>query len=692
MPKINLLEKNIAEMIAAGEVIEKPASVIKEIIENSIDAGAKTIIVEIKNGGISYMRVTDDGCGISHEDLPLAFCRHATSKVSLAEDLNSIMTLGFRGEALASIAAVARVNMLTKQAENNLGSSYEISGGEEISHETAGCPDGSTIIIKDLFYNTPARLKFLKKDVSEANAVASMVDKLALANPQVSFKLIRDNKSVRFTPGDGKYYSAIRAVFGKQFAVSLIPIDFKQGPVKVSGYVSSPLFGRANRSMQTFFVNGRYIRSTTCMAALEEAFRNSLMVGKFPACVMNIEVSPEDIDVNVHPAKTEVRFANDKAIFDVIYYGTKNAILNADNTRTVSLNPIKPVQNNSEPAFNNKIDNSAEPAIYKTTEVLSADNDNIYKNHIAKNSVLNSTANTYTANGFYNSGRPDNSDIEQIKIADTTRDKSIPPEGITVFQGKASELNDGVSSFEDIPLPEAPQELLHKRKKEAGDSEPEIVDCFKYLKKSSFVKEEKPAKVSEMPEKTEEQKPIKIIGEIFKTYIVCQRGEEMILMDKHAAHERIRFEKLKKELVQHSQLLAQPNKVKLTPEEYSALESFSESLSDIGMEVVFKDDFTADITEMPTMLDTADGETIILKTADILLKGNNNTKGAIFDEILHSIACKSAIKAHDDTSTIELEVLANQVYNDKEIRYCPHGRPIMIKLSRYEIEKYFKRV
>lgn len=660
--KINLLDKNVAEMIAAGEVIERPASVIKEIIENSIDAGASSITVEIKNGGISYIRVTDDGCGISFEDLPLAFYRHATSKVKVSEDLDNIMTLGFRGEALASIATVARVEMLTKQACDSIGSDYKIEGGEEILHETAGCPDGTTIIIRDLFYNTPARLKFLKKDVSEGNSVASVVDKLALAHPEVSFKFIRDNKQVRVTVGDGEYYSAIYSVFGKQLACGMIPVDFGQNGVKISGYTSSPLFGRGNRGMQVFFVNGRYIRSTTCIAALEEAYRNSIMVGKFPACVLNISLPASDVDVNVHPAKTEVRFANDKVIFDSVFYSVKNAILNAENSREVVLENTRQAKAQRE---------SEVAAQINVSESEVSDNKNTsfaqYKAAPKKQFVLNSNASPYSSQDF--------------------REKKT--EQVVIEQGErvnTAQTND-ISQPQGLP-PEPPIMQSNYQREE----EPEMADCFKYLGKKAFVKEGKPVQRESDTITQPKEEKLSVIGEIFKTYIICQCGDNMILMDKHAAHERLRFEKLKKELVQHSQLLAESITVKLTPEEYTALDSFGDSLNEIGMEVLLGQDFTAEITEMPTMFDKADCEKLVLEIADILLKSNSNTKGELFDEILHSMACKSAIKAHDTTDIKELEVLANQVYSDKSIRFCPHGRPIMINLTKYEIEKYFNRV
>lgn len=638
MPTINVLDKSVAELIAAGEVIERPASVIKELVENAIDAGADRVTVEIKNGGITYMRVTDNGCGIAHEEIPTAFLRHATSKIATGSDLDNINTFGFRGEALASIAAVARVEMLTKQSANEFGSSYKIEGGAETCHEKTGCPDGTTIIIRDLFFNTPARLKFLKKDVSEGNSVQAIVDKIALAHPEVAIKFIRDNKPVRITNGDGKHYSAIYSVFGKQFAASLIPVDYSVGNISVSGYISSPLFARANRSMQYFFVNTRSIKSVICMSALEEAYRNSIMVGKFPACVLNINLPPNEVDVNVSPSKTEVRFAYEKNVFDAVYYGVKNGILNAENSREIQIKPVeKPSSAKEEisaavtlpakeekPAFiGERVRLSSEPAPYemKQPEVL----------------------------------------YRQEKLAEPVQ--PVPP------------------ALKNVQVEE----------------EPEIANPFKFLSREIFekpkpVQEKPPVQPAEEEPEQEEKPPLTVIGEIFKTYIVCQCGDDMILMDKHAAHERIRFEKLKKDFSQHSQLLLEPVNIQLSAEEWSAVTDFGEELGEMGIDFVPHNNFVIELTSMPTMLAGGDEKGTMEKIADILTHSNTNVKGEIFDDILHSMACKSAIRANEITSFEELKLLANQVWNDEKIRFCPHGRPIITVISKKELEKNFNRI
>ncbi len=638
MPTINVLDKSVAELIAAGEVIERPASVIKELVENAIDAGADHVTVEIKNGGITYMRVTDNGCGIAHEEIPTAFLRHATSKIATGSDLDNINTFGFRGEALASIAAVARVEMLTKQSTNEFGSSYKIEGGAETCHEKTGCPDGTTIIIRDLFFNTPARLKFLKKDVSEGNSVQAIVDKIALAHPEVAIKFIRDNKPVRITNGDGKHYSAIYSVFGKQFAASLIPVDYSVGNISVSGYISSPLFARANRSMQYFFVNTRSIKSVICMSALEEAYRNSIMVGKFPACVLNINVPPNEVDVNVSPSKTEVRFAYEKNVFDVVYYGVKNGILNAENSREIQIKPVE-----------------------KPTAA---------KEEIAAAVTLPAKEET------------------PVFIGEKVRLSSEP----APYEMKQPEV-----LYRQEKLPEPPQPVPPALKNVQVEEEPEIANPFKFLSREIFEKskpvQEKPPvqPVEEEPEQ-EEKPPLVVIGEIFRTYIVCQCGDDMILMDKHAAHERIRFEKLKKDFSQHSQLLLEPVNIQLSAEEWSAVTDFGEELGEMGIDFVPHNNFVIELTSMPTMLAGGDEKGTIEKIADILTHSNTNVKGEIFDDILHSMACKSAIRANEITSFEELKLLANQVWNDEKIRFCPHGRPIITVIPKKELEKNFNRI
>ena len=685
MPTIKLLDKSVAELIAAGEVIERPSSVIKELVENSVDSGAKHITIEIKNGGISYMRITDDGCGIAFDEIPTAFLRHATSKIRTGEDLNSIDTMGFRGEALASVAAVAKIEMLTRQQDDELGGSYKAQGGEMTEHERCGCPCGTTIIIRDLFYNTPARLKFLKKDVSEGNFISAVVDRLALSNPHISFRFIRDNKTVRLTSGDGSEHSAIRAVFGRQFADSLVPVDYSFNKIDVTGYVSSPLFCRASRSMQTFFVNSRYIKNTTCMAALEEAYRNSMMVGKFPACVLNIKIAPDEVDVNVHPAKTEIRFAHEKPVFDAVYLAVKNALVNcANDKRQIELESRQ--KKSSYTSIQNYYDKN--PQVTKVEQQSlntavrpeSTDSGNISIQTVYGENPIRQTA-FNSPRAEYNAGKHDEKSKADILIAD----KAESEERKTDLKNPAPE---NTSLQDEIPLPtEPPVETQPAQSAQAQTEYRDSSDSgFKYISNSRAVR------VREIvPEQPEAEKEIRVIGEFAATYIVCEADDELILIDKHAAHERIRFEKLKSEFYSSSQLLIDKTELRLSAQEYNALSEYYSYVEQLGVELVFEDDCTVLITAMPSVITKCTPQEMVCEIAQRLINHSTEQSGALFDDMLHTMACRSAIKANDRNDITELEALARRVYNDESIRFCPHGRPVMTALKKSRIEHFFSR-
>lgn len=656
MPKINLLDKSVYELIAAGEVIERPSSVIKELAENSIDAGAASITVEIKRGGISYLRVTDDGCGISHEDIPTAFMRHATSKVYTQDDLDSINTLGFRGEALASVCAVSRVELLTKQREDQLGSIYRIEAGEPTEYDRAGCADGTTIIIRDLFYNTPARLKFLKKDVTEGNYCASVIEKLALSHPGISFRFIRDGRQTMLSSGDGEYYSAVYAVFGKQFAAGLIPVENVYQNTAVTGYVSSPLFTRANRSMQNFFVNGRSVKSPLCCAALEEAFRNTIMVGKFPSCVLCVNTDPSQVDANIHPTKTEVRFTNEKIVFDAVYFAVKNALMGYDESREIKLN--------TAPA---RAENIPQPERARTSEPL----------RTASAQVIEEPPKTMPIP----SGRD---------AVIYPQEKREPPK-FTLRQEtpQPAQFTQPLPAAEQTYMPE----LVPAKKPEPKETPLADLPGFAFLSEKSF--EKKPESVPQEPdpvipqERPKEQ--IRVVGELFKTYIVCESTEGMILIDKHAAHERVNFERLKKGFDSSAQLLMQPEEVYLTPEEFNGMSEYADKLAQVGIIMEFTDG-KARVTGLPQMLDKVPPAEIVECIAKIVSQGNTNAEGELFDDMLHTVACKASIRGNEDNDILELQVLAQEVFNNPDIRYCPHGRPVMTQISRKQIERYFGRV
>ena len=655
MPKINLLDKSVYELIAAGEVIERPSSVIKELAENSIDAGATSITVEIKRGGISYLRVTDDGCGISYEDIPTAFMRHATSKVYTQDDLDSINTLGFRGEALASVCAVSRVELLTKQREDKLGSIYRIEAGEPTEYDRAGCADGTTIIIRDLFYNTPARLKFLKKDVTEGNYCAAVIEKLALSHPGISFRFIRDGRQTMLSSGDGEYYSAVYAVFGKQFAAGLIPVENIYQNTAVTGYVSSPLFTRANRSMQNFFVNGRSVKSPLCCAALEEAFRNTIMVGKFPSCVLCVNTDPSQVDANIHPTKTEVRFTNEKIVFDAVYFAVKNALMGYDESREIKLN--------TAPA---RAENISQPESARTSEPL----------RTASAQIIEEAPRTMPIP----SGRD---------AVIYPQEKREPPK-FTLRQEtpQPAQFTQPIPAAEQTYMPE----LVPAKKPEPKETPLSELPGFAFLSERSF--EKKPEPVAEPAPVLHEEQPkeqIRVVGELFKTYIVCESTEGMILIDKHAAHERVNFERLKKGFNSSAQLLMQPEEVYLTPEEFSGMSEYADKLAQVGIIMEFADG-KARVTGLPQMLDKVPPAEIVECIAKIVSQGNTNAEGELFDDMLHTVACKASIRGNEDNNILELQVLAQEVFNNPDIRYCPHGRPVMTQISRKQIERYFGRV
>lgn len=643
MPNINILPKHIAELIAAGEVVERPSSIVKEIMENAIDAGADKITLEIKRGGITYIRITDNGCGIDRDNIRKAFISHATSKISTADDLNAICTLGFRGEALASIAAVSRVEVMTRGEGEEVGTRYCIEGGEETLLDDAGCPKGTTLIVRDLFYNTPARMKFLKKDVSEGNAVAAVVDRIALSHPEVSVRFIRDSKDVLFTSGDGKLKNAIYKTLGKDFASTLIPCDYELEGVRVSGFISKPFNARPNRMMQYFFLNDRFIKTRTGMVALEEAYKNSIMVGKFPACVLNIHIAPGAVDVNVHPSKTEVRFANEKLIFNAVYYCAKSALQQGD-TR---------VQAN----FKQKVSRQfmPKPNEGRQIKIYEQQLEQVKKESLPKEDFWAKTTSE-----------------EFVKLSEPKKTEKITFNDSSEFSLKKDEEPDLIPVFK--PVEEAKTPVIET----VEEAVPEA-------------KAEQPA--SEVEEVKPEPEPYRVIGEAFKTYILVEQGKKLLIIDKHAAHERMLFEKLRANNGEiETQMLLAPVTVTLSKEEYSAVLDNLELLDKAGYRV---EDFGGGmviVSECPTAVADADLAEVVMELAGYLVNNRRELIPEKLDWIYHSTACRAAIKAGDKTSEYELEKFVEKLLNDSDIRYCPHGRPVLIEMSKYEIEKNFGRV
>lgn len=636
MARINVLPKEIYQLIAAGEVVERPSSVVKEMIENSLDADAKNITLEIKNGGSTYIRITDDGCGIERDDVRKVFISHATSKISKKDDLNSIATLGFRGEAMASISAVSKVELLTKAENEEIGTRYEIAGGEELEFDDAGCPNGTTIVVRDIFFNTPARMKFLKKDVTEGNQVAGIVDRMAISHPEISFRFIRDGKQVLITSGNGDLKSTVYSVLGKEMSDSLMSVDYSFNDMRITGFVSKPTASRKSRAGQYFYINNRIVKSKTAMAALEQAYKNTIMVGRFPACVLNIELNPAQVDVNVHPAKTEVRFANEKPIFDLVYYAVKTAI---ENDRTV-----KEVE-------------------FKENPVYRQESKNVYQNN-------------------------DNKSF-QAKF-DFFKKKDEPPSQ-QVIKTKPRE------NFWQVEAPKSEYKIARDEKPKARvdiNIEYEEPEEISTAKSEDAPKEQDIEKVVITDEKDNENfiPNFKLIGEAFKTYLIVEIENELYFIDKHAAHERMNFERFKAQATVETQMLLAPVVVNLTKDEFIAISENVELIKKCGFELEEFGESQIIVRAIPSLVDGDSVKDLMLEIAQKLLEHKTDILPDKIDWIYHSASCRGAVKAGDYTSRQEQEMFVKKLLSMPNIRFCPHGRPVFIKMSKYDIEKQFGRV
>ena len=654
MPEIRQLASHVADLIAAGEVVERPASVVKELVENAIDAGSSAIVTELRRGGMGLIRVSDNGCGIAAAELPTAFLRHATSKLRSPEDLGRIGTLGFRGEALAAICAVSRVDIRTRRREDAAGAALRLEGGVPGQVEETGAPEGTTILVRDLFYNTPARLKFMKKDSAETAAVGGLVQHLALSHPDISFKFIKDGAEALHTPGDGRLDSAVYAALGRDFARSLLPAEGRGGDVHVRGFITQPLQGRGSRSMQVFFVNGRFIKSPLLTAALEEAYRNQIMKGKFPGCVLAVELPVDRVDVNVHPAKTVVKFAQEKAVFDAVYH----TVLDCLEAR-----------------------GGAVPA--GGTAPAPAPREDFFRSMDAK---------TYREQG----ARPSRSPSARPPQAPPAR----PPERPRTWdtERKGPRLSDSAPELlgprpspllrGDVP-PQAPRPAPPRPAPAAKTAEGPRSEGGPRPSVPAI-----PPKKAEVPgqEALEPRKeaPWRIAGEVLRTYIVCEsEGGDVWLVDKHAAHERINFDRLEAALEPPMrQALLTPAAVELGREDSALLlehlpllESFGFTCEDFGGGAVL-------VREVPADIDAGDVTATLEEIAAKLRQGRSPAERR--EGLLHTMACKAAIKGGWKSDPAELRVLVDKVQSG-QVRFCPHGRPVAVKLTRYELEKMFKR-
>ena len=642
MPKIIQLSPHIANLIAAGEVVERPASVAKELLENAVDAGASKVTIEIRDGGMTFLRVTDNGSGMAAEDARTAFLRHATSKLRTAEDLAAISTCGFRGEALAAIASVSRIDLLTKTPSSIEGISLRLEAGNILEESEAGCPDGTTIIVRDLFFNTPARMKFMKSDTVEGTRVVAAVQMQALAHPEVAFRCMKDGKEVLNTPGTGKLADAVYCVYGKECA-HMAKVDSRWEQYSLAGFVSKPTDARPSRSLQTFFVNGRPVKSRLLISALEEAYRNQIMVGKFPACVLHLNLPANLVDVNVHPAKTEVKFLNEKAVFDCVHYGVLGALNTTPDRPQVQ---FKKPQTTEIPQPPKAVSPTPAP------KAATPKQQNFFRTMTTEEYKTFSTA-------IKDAPKPN-------PVAAAAAAAKVERTPIPVREPVMTPVAAPKPEVKLPPLPEAPK--------------PQPAPA--------------PAPVEEV-EQVELAMPEiqwRMVGELYNSYIIVEQGEEAYLIDKHAAHERILFEKLKANQEKISaQALLTPIPVRLAPEAAGELLSNKDLLDELGFEIDEFGENTVVLRQIPMDLDPSHAAEAIEEMAADLLNGRREKATTVRDEILHTVACKAAIKAGWKNDEAELLAVAKQVMARDDLKHCPHGRPICITLSKKQLEKQFKR-
>ncbi len=712
MAVIHVLDKHTAELIAAGEVVERPASVVKELLENSIDAGATQVTVSIESGGVKLIEISDNGTGIEAEYISTAFIRHATSKIETPDDLTNIHTLGFRGEALASIASVARVELTTRTEVDEFATVYRIEGGEEVSREPGARAVGTTIRVKDLFYNTPARMKFLKKDSSEGTFVSDTVTHVALSHPEVSVKFIREGKLQYVTPGDGQLRGAAYAVLGREFSRDLIELKNQEGVYRITGLVTPPKSCRASRSMQHFYINGRYVRNRTMMAGMEMAFKGTMMQGKFPGGILLLEMPADLVDVNVHPAKIEARFARENDVFDVVYHAVKLALaqpgtgerlftFEADKKEEKAENSKKDadiikndVKNNNFTGLSAIIRGQADPGVLPQQHWEPA------KPAAAPQQPAPSAAMQIpTAPSVPRwKGSAQNEDMLDpfVTLHSPKLETTKAPEP---FRAAASETQlDVEPEFGETKL-HSPQDHMAawNPAQEAPKEEPESAPCAEKEPDAPEAAEQKtvlaePEQMNFDPT-ADQPEPLRYVGEVFRTYILAERGDELCLIDKHAAHERQLYEKLAANYGNvPSQMLLEPAAINLAAEEKQALLDNIPLLENAGLEIADFGGNTVVLRAVPADVEPQNAESLLVEIANKLLKGGHDALNEHTEWVLHSISCRAAIKAGDKSSPQELLALAEKILSGEVPPFCPHGRPCVLKLTRKELEKQFGRI
>ena len=680
MPKINILDRETAELIAAGEVIERPASVVKELVENSIDAGATAITVEIQHGGVRLIRVTDNGCGIEREDVPKAFLRHATSKVLRPEDLDRIGTLGFRGEALASICAVSECEILTRAAAEEIGTRYTLAGECAGELAEAGCPVGTTVTVKNLFYNVPARMKFLKKDSTEGTAVATLIDRLALSHPEIAFKLIRDRETKLATPGSGDLLATIFAVYGNEFGRGLIPVECESGPIRVSGYLARPECCRPSRSMEHFFINRRYVKSVTMMAAVEESYRNHIMVGKFPGCIIELTIDPAQVDVNVHPAKLEVKLSDERSVFDAVVNACRGALSRMN--RTVAVRDVGGKRFSEFELYHR-------PAEGTQTRMTAEQYRQMAESLPEKKTFGGVSMLSSGGSSRYGSSLPPKGTSYGMGEQPPAEPRKWEPKQETLIKTENETAEKAIDDIAEAPpaAAEKPELAPQEPEREAAAAEPAVPD------------EHEPEPIEEAPtvagaeEATEPE--YRLIGEVFATYLLAEHGNELLLIDKHAAHERILFNRLKR---QHRsgrverQMLLVPLTVELAREQYDAAMQNPDCFERAGFAVEDFGEGCLRVREVPAVLEDVPAEDLLCELCERLLQRSGMDEEAIYDELYHSAACKAAIKGNIPSMEQEQQELLRLLKEDPTVRNCPHGRPVAVVITRRELERMFGRI
>ena len=712
MAVIHVLDKHTAELIAAGEVVERPASVVKELLENSIDAGATQVTVSIESGGVKLIEISDNGTGIEAEYISTAFIRHATSKIETPDDLTNIHTLGFRGEALASIASVARVELTTRTEVDEFATVYRIEGGEEVSREPGARAVGTTIRVKDLFYNTPARMKFLKKDSSEGTFVSDTVTHVALSHPEVSVKFIREGKLQYVTPGDGQLRGAAYAVLGREFSRDLIELKNQEGVYRITGLITPPKCCRASRSMQHFYINGRYVRNRTMMAGMEMAFKGTMMQGKFPGGILLLEMPADLVDVNVHPAKIEARFARENDVFDVVYHAVKLALaqpgtgerlftFETDKKEEKAGNSKKDtdiikndVKNNNFTGLSAIIRGQADPGVLPQQHWEPA------KPAAAPQQPAPAAAMQIPTEPSVPrwKGSAQNEDMLDpfVTLHSPKLETTKAPEP---FRAAASETQlDVEPEFGETKL-HSPQDHMAawNPAQEAPKEEPESAPCAETEPDAPEAAEQEtvlaePEQMNFDPT-ADQPEPLRYVGEVFRTYILAERGDELCLIDKHAAHERQLYEKLAANYGNvPSQMLLEPAAIDLAAEEKQALLDNIPLLENAGLEIADFGGNTVVLRAVPADVEPQNAESLLVEIANKLLKGGHDALNEHTEWVLHSISCRAAIKAGDKSSPQELLALAEKILSGEVPPFCPHGRPCVLKLTRKELEKQFGRI